>query len=367
MKILQGIVLAIFIGLYEWMNIFVADTFSRAIEEAMGIDIRIVLIIIFTLITVITLLIYGVEKINLGKVLGKVGIYAFGFSIISFFLILITNLIGGIIEVDNLKYFGLVQLGIIILVFAYGRYNASKVKIKNYNIKINKKSQLKGLKVILISDLHLGYFNDNNKLRKNVEKINRENPDVVLIPGDLFDGGFVGLQDKRTTREIFNSIKSTYGTFLSWGNHDAGESFNNMKSFIESTNIELLEDREVYIENKFSIIGRKDSRPIGNQGEIREKIWKEFSREDLPIIVLEHQEPNFDEYKDADLIVSGHTHKGQIFPFNIVTGLYFKNHYGHLTLESGLQSITTSGLGTWGPPLRIGSNNEIVSINIEFN
>lgn len=368
MKVARNIGIIIAIILYSLMSFYVANTINNDLINAFSIDIKYIVFLVFAIGTVLALLTMGLINKNVGALVGKIGTYSFGFSIISFFLILITNLFGEIIFLGkiNESYFSLVQLIIIFAVFLYGRYNASKIKITNYNIKIDKKSSLNNLNLVLISDLHLGYFNDNKKFKKNIDKINSLNPDAVVIAGDVFDGNFKAVQNNEETRILFNSIKSKYGTFLNFGNHDAGETFKEMKSFVESTNINLLEDNLVKIEDKLAIAGRKDMRPIGFQGEARKKEWNEAGEDKLPIIVLEH-EPVFDEYNGkADLVLSGHTHKGQIFPFNLATKMYYKNHYGYLKFESGLQTIVTSGLGTWGPPIRIGSRNEIAKINITF-
>ncbi len=368
MKVARNIGIIISIILYSLMNFYLANTINNDFINAFSIDIKYIVFLVFFIGTILDLLTIGLINKNVGPLVGKIGTYSFGFSIISFFLILITNLFGEIIFLGkiNESYFSIVQLIIIFAVFLYGRYNASKIKITNYDIKIDKKSNLDKLNLVLISDLHLGYFNDNKKFKKNIDKINSLNPDAVVIAGDVFDGNFKAVQNNEETRILFNSIKSKYGTFLNFGNHDAGETFTEMKRFVESTNVNLLEDNLVKIENKFAIAGRKDMRPIGFQGEERKKEWNKAGEDKLPIIVLEH-EPVFDEYNGkADLVLSGHTHKGQIFPFNLATKMYYKNHYGYLKFESGLQTIVTSGLGTWGPPMRIGSRNEIVKINITF-
>ncbi|WP_297635023.1 metallophosphoesterase [uncultured Clostridium sp.] len=370
MKILKNIAMIIFVVLYALMNVFIADTINRALINAFDINIEYILLILVVIGTIVAVITVGLLSKNVGAVTGKIGLYSFGFSVMAFFTILITDLIGKIVlgGTTHEKYFGVVQIIIILIVFLYGRYNAGKVKITNYDIQIDKESSLDKLEVILISDLHLGYFNDNKKFRRNVEKINSLKPDVVAIAGDLFDENFKALQGEDEAIEIFNKIKSTYGTYLSFGNHDAGRTFEGMKNFVQSTNIKLLEDETVTFDKKFAIGGRRDLSPMGFSGGTRHKDWNKDGVKDIPIILLDHQ-PIFKEYnkEDVDLILSGHTHKGQIFPFNLITKMHFENHYGYVKLKSGIQTIVTSGLGTWGPPVRLASRNEIVKINIRFN
>ncbi|MGL5614729.1 MAG: metallophosphoesterase [Sarcina sp.] len=370
MKIISNIMMGIFIILYALANVFIVDTINKDLISSFDINIKYILMILIVLGTIIAVATLGLLSKNVGSIIGKVGLYFFGFSVIAFFTILITDLIGKILlrGTGQEKYFSLMQIIIILAIFLYGRFNASRIKIAKYDIKINKKSDLDNLQISLISDLHLGYFNTNEKLRKNINKINSLNPDIVVIAGDLFDENFKALQNPEETKKIFNSLKSTYGTYLIFGNHDSGKTFKEMKAFVESTNIRLLEDETVFFNREFAIAGRRDLSPMGFSGGSRQPIWNKENRNDIPIILLDHQ-PDFNEYKkeDVDLILSGHTHKGQIFPFNLITKMYYKNHYGYLKLKSGIETIVTSGLGTWGPPIRLASRNEIAEINIKFN
>ncbi|MGL4990667.1 MAG: metallophosphoesterase [Sarcina sp.] len=368
MKIIKYVLVTVLIFIYALINLFVMNTINNDLIRSLNLDIKFILEIIFIIGTLATILTYGFASKSVGGFMGKTGMYAFGFSIISFFLILITNLLAELIFWGNInyKYFGIVQIVILLGVFIYGRLNASNVKIRNYNIDINKKSELDKLNVVLISDLHLGYFNDNEKLLKNVERINKLSPDVVLIAGDLFDQNFASLQNNMITKEFLNEIKSKYGVYVTFGNHDSGPTYEQMKEFVLNSNMKLLEDEIINFENKFAIAGRRDLSPIGFSGDLRNDNWNLQMDKDLVLIVVDHQ-PIFKNYdENVDLIVSGHTHKGQIFPFGLITKKYFENDYGYAKLKSGIQSIVTSGLGTWGPPMRIGTNNEIVKINISF-
>lgn len=370
MKIINNIVMCIFVILYALANVFIVDTINKDLINSFDINIKYILVFLIVIGTILAVITLGLLSKNVGAITGRIGLYFFGFSVIAFFTILITDLIGKILlrGTGNEKYFSLIQIIIILGIFLYGRFNASRIKIANYNIKINKKSDLDNLQISLISDLHLGYFNTNEKLRRNVNKINSLNPDIVVIAGDLFDENFKALQNPEETKKIFNSLKSNYGTYLIFGNHDSGKTFKEMKSFVESTNIKLLEDETIIFNNSFALGGRRDLSPMGFSGGSRQPNWNKESIKDIPIILLDHQ-PDFKEYKkdDVDLILSGHTHKGQIFPFNLITKMYYKNHYGYLRLKSGIETIVTSGLGTWGPPIRLSSRNEIAQINIKFN
>jgi len=167
---------------------------------------------------------------------------------------------------------------------------------------------------------------------------------------------------------ILQGIESTYGVYACLGNHDGGSTLTDMEAFLARGNVTLLNDEYAVIENELVIIGRKDSSPIGDQGQPRKELTAVIKGLDvnLPIIVMDHNPANYNEYgSDIDLILSGHTHRGQIFPINVMTYFMYDADYGYYRKDGNSpQLIVTSGAGVWGPPLRIGSNNEIVSIEI---
>ena len=136
--------------------------------------------------------------------------------------------------------------------------------------------------------------------------------------------------------------------------------------FLEQSDIHLLLDETKAIDNAFLLSGRRDSSPIGNQGERRQAL--QLQRSDLPSMVIDHQSSNIREYgSETDLILSGHTHRGQLFPFHWITTAVYDVDYGYYRKdEHSPQVIVSSGIGTWGPPLRTSSNNEIVLVHIDF-
>ena len=141
-----------------------------------------------------------------------------------------------------------------------------------------------------------------------------------------------------------------------------------MVEFLEDSNINLLEDEYEIIDNRLILIGRLDASSIGGYGDKkRSELASFFTRDDptLPVIVLDHNPARIDEYTtEADLILCGHTHKGQVFPGNLITNLMYTVDYGYYQKDiSSPQVIVSSGIGAWGPPIRVGSDSEIVSIN----
>lgn len=265
---------------------------------------------------------------------------------------------------------GLIPLVAILLAAALvvgGRWNALQIRETRYDIAIDKTSSANSLSLVLLSDLHLGYINDADFLERVVARVNAQQPDLVCIAGDLFDNNFHAAKEPARIAAALNRIESRYGVFLCWGNHDAGSTFSEMRQLIASTQVHLLEDDLYVEEGVFAIAGRRDSAPIGGQqGADREAVDMDKAAS-LPLIVLDHRPSNLYTYDDADLVLCGHTHQGQIFPGGVITSLMYPTDYGYYQ-EAGLhpQMVVTSGIGTWGPPLRIGTQSELAVLKLTF-
>lgn len=258
----------------------------------------------------------------------------------------------------------------VLATLVYGRVNAKDIKLNSYEVKINKKTEISELKIALISDIHFNNINNHDHFNKVVNKINSVNPDIVCFSGDIFDGDYYAVENPEKIQKLLRSINTKYGIYACIGNHDAGKTYNEMIEFLEKSSVHVLDDNYISVENKFIIAGRKDSSPIGNQGKIRSKLPDlDVQYKDLPVIVLDHQPSNIKEYNsDVDLVLCGHTHKGQLFPLNYITNAIFDVDYGYYKKDqSSPHVIVSSGVGTWGPPFRIGTDNEVVNINVLFN
>lgn len=369
------IILLVVLAVYVLLNYYVLNRIIKGTKILVP-NIKIILVkVIGIILSFSTLLSFVLSSNNIG-VLGAIGNYWFGFLVVAIAIFLLSDLImliwriaKKIPKVLNKKVF-LINIVVIFIVFIYGIVHGNNIYLESYDINISKKSNIDKLNVVMFSDMHLGYINGKTKLEKVVNKINEQNPDIVIIAGDLYDGNYEAIQNKAEVERLLGSIKSKYGTYMAWGNHDAGTNFQKMKKSIGNTNIKLLEDKVEVIKDTVAIAGRKDSRPIGDQGSGRTTIHDELDKleKDLPVIVIDHRPSNIHEYKNnVDLILSGHTHKGQIFPGNLVTNLMYTVDYGHYEDSTGVQTIVSSGAGVWGPPMRIGTNSEIVKININFN
>jgi len=305
------------------------------------------------------------------------GIFAYLF--IFFLLADLAVLSGSLIKIipspipQNVRFFaGLAAIMLAAGFVSYGLFNANQIKQVSYNIKLKDKELSPGMKIVLVSDLHLGAVNSEKNLERVVQEINKADPDLVCLAGDVFNDNFNAIRDPAKAGDLFKSITSAYGVYACLGNHDGGKTFNKMKSFLEQNNIKLLNDDFIIIDEKLVLIGRVDPSPIGGFNGLKRKNITDVSRSinaaltnaALPVVVMDHNPSNMDQYgNDIDLIISGHTHRGQIFPGGLLTNAMFAVDYGHYQVDPDKPHvIVTSGAGTWGPPMRIGTNSEIVNI-----
>lgn len=260
-------------------------------------------------------------------------------------------------------------VAVVAITLAVGTYNAMVPRIVKYDISIDKKAgDLKKLKCAMISDIHLGEIIGRDRLKTAVGLINEMEPDVVVITGDLIDNAIEPVIKQNMLEELKN-INSRYGTFVVMGNHDYfSNAVDDLTRRLEDTGVTVLRDRTVKVNNSFYIVGREDKTSL-RYGFSRKNLQELLEEADttLPIIVLDHQPSELDEPRKAgvDLQLSGHTHAGQFFPASLVTNMIFEEDHGYFR-DGSFNLLVSCGFGTWGPTVRIGSQSEIVELNISF-
>ena len=284
-------------------------------------------------------------------------------------LLRITKVMSGPVPQNTYIISGLLVILATIVTVGYGLYNAGRIKHVYYEIILEEKIMPSELKIALISDLHLGALKSEKRLGKIVRDINDLEPDIVCITGDIFDNDFYAIHNPNEAKNLLKSIKSRYGVYACLGNHDAGKTINKMLNFLKRSNIRVLNDEYVVIDDRVVLVGRLDPSPIGGFGDMKRKDMEDVITgvdKSFPVIVMDHNPANIGEYENkADLVLSGHTHRGQVFPGNLVTWAMYVVDYGYYRKDSSNPHvIVTSGAGTWGLPMRVGSNCEIVSIKL---
>ncbi len=256
------------------------------------------------------------------------------------------------------------------IVCAYGFIHARGIEHISYDIHVENKVDVSDINIVMISDLHLGSIGSESRLKMIVDEINSRNPDVVCIAGDIFDTDYAAIRNPDRASEILNELNTTYGVYACLGNHDAGPTSSQMETFLQSSGVHLLKEEYIVIDNRLVLAGRLDSSPIGGynrqkRGELSS--FLDFSdNASMPVVVMDHNPANIGEYgKEADLIMCGHTHKGQVFPANFITDAIYEVDHGYYKRNSeSPHVIVTSGVGSWGMPMRIGTDCEIVTVHI---
>lgn len=260
----------------------------------------------------------------------------------------------------------LLVLGILISLLVRGSINAKESYVDIVDIKRDSELLNEDLNIVMVSDIHLGIRIGNSRVRKMIEEINRLNPDLVIIAGDIVDTEIEPFITNNMAEE-FSNIKSKYGTFATLGNHDLIKGNGDIiADELRKNGVNVLRDEAILVNNSFYVIGRDDSiiNRLGLSRNSLNDITKNIDKSKFQI-VIDHTPNSIDESKSVGvhLHFSGHTHKGQIVPWNLVTSKMFEINHGYLEKDS-LGVIVSSGYGTWGPPVRIGSKSEIIQVKV---
>jgi predicted MPP superfamily phosphohydrolase len=275
---------------------------------------------------------------------------------------------------ENVYMNGLLAVILTIVICIYGYFHAKNIVTKTYNVTIEKQvSNMKNLKIVFFSDTHVGSLIKIPQFDKLLEKINKLDADIILVGGDIYDEG-TSPKEKEFFYDTLKSMKSKYGIYYVGGNHEHGHfrgannaGIKKIFASLKNSGVQVLEDQAVFVRDSFYIIGRKELFSNPNRAKIStlvEEIDKKY-----PIILLDHQPVDFKGAKESgiDLMFSGHTHGGQIFPIGILSNIFSSNELGYGYKRYGnFQVIVSSGAGVWGVPMRVGTNSEIVVVNIDF-
>lgn len=250
----------------------------------------------------------------------------------------------------------------------YGVWNAFHPQIKNIEVTIkNLPQEWQGKKIVQLSDMHIGIVHGQKFLQDIINKTNSLKPDMVVITGDLFDGmdGADGLP------QLIDSINAPQGIYFITGNHETYFGLEKAFNILKSTKIKVLNDELVNL-NGLQLVGISyPTERTFNESRNIKTIIESMSNfvKGQPTILLYHSPmPSvIAQAKEAgvNLQLSGHTHRGQIFPFRFITSYIYKGYDYGLRTEGDFNIYTSNGVGTWGPPMRTGNTPEIVAITLK--
>ncbi|MCU0457854.1 MAG: metallophosphoesterase [Bacteroidales bacterium] len=256
----------------------------------------------------------------------------------------------------------------VILLIIIGFINAISPRTKRYDLVVAKEiASGEPLRIVAVSDIHLGSIIRKRSMRHLSEMISEEKPDLVLFLGDLLDGS-IGPVLRGDLLSYLKIPQPRYGIYAITGNHEFMSELGKSIPYIESKGIRVLKDEVVRLENGVQVIGRIDRTALHTHGSRREPLEKLLAETNTaaPIILLDHQPYDLSLLAGTpvDLQMSGHTHDGQMWPLSVITKRMFELSHGY-RMFGKTHVIVSSGFGIWGPRMRIGTRPEILSVTLK--
>ena len=299
-------------------------------------------------------------------------LYGFLFFLLSDIVLAVLKITGGIGGENVLlfrKWSFILTVAFSALLIAGGFINAIIPVVTKYDITINKSAgEVKNLRIAAVSDIHLGSIIRKRSLKKLSGILAELHPDLVLLLGDIVDGE-LGPVLRGDLLKYFTAPESNDGLLAITGNHEFIGGGNRTIPYIESKGIRVLKDEVVTLKGGIQLIGRIDKDSFRFYRKERLSLEKLMEQVDTlkPVILLDHQPFHLNETakRGIDLQLSGHTHNGQMWPLNYVTGWIYELSYGYLK-KGNTHFIVSSGYGLWGPRVRSGSRSEVLLIDIKF-
>lgn len=256
------------------------------------------------------------------------------------------------------------------IVVATGHFNARRPRIKSLELVVRKNSRsLRQVRIVVASDIHLGTIVCKSRLESIVSTINSLDPDLVLLPGDVVDED-LGPVMRQNLGETLKTIRSRFGVLAVTGNHEFIGGAEEACRYLTDHGIRMVRDEAVLVAESFYIVGREDISVRQFAGRKRKELHEILGKNvdpSLPMILMDHQPFRLEEasQQGVDIQLSGHTHHGQLWPLQMITRRMYEVSWGYKKKEN-THIYVSSGVGTWGPPVRIGNTPEIVHITLHF-
>lgn len=248
--------------------------------------------------------------------------------------------------------------------YYFGNRSFNNPKVTKVTLNLTKESSRECVKIAFISDLHLSSYINEKHLKRWVKLINEQEPNLVLIGGDLIDRNLKPLEQWGAA-EILSQIESSDGVFAVAGNHEYyGGERERLKEYLKRGGVELLSDSVAVVAGEIQLIGREDRSYKGRAS--LETLLKSVDHSKTTLL-LDHQPYNLEEAVESkiDVQLSGHTHNGQFWPGNLLVKPLYQLPYGYKKWKES-HFYVTSGLGLWGPKIRVGTKSEILLLELNY-
>jgi len=252
-----------------------------------------------------------------------------------------------------------------VVIGIYGYFEAKNIRTETLIVRSPKiPVEVGRLKVVQISDVHLGLIVGEERLKRILNEVKKANPDIMVSTGDLVDGQIDNLL---RLAEMLKEVNPRYGKFAITGNHEFYAGLDDALNFTEKAGFKILRGERLTLAGLINIAGVDDpqGKAYGNSKDVPENELLSGLPAEKFTLLLKHR-PLVDKSAAGlfDLQLSGHVHKGQIFPFSLITGLYYPTQAGFAYISNGSRLYVSRGLGTWGPPIRFLSPPEVTIIEL---
>ena len=340
--------------------------FIRALQTLSNLSLgwKLVLSLCYWVAALALVFTFFVRNVELPESLSQ-GLFSIGSVWLVFTLYMVLSLLMTDIAkffIPVLKPYGFIaSLGFTVCLLTYGYFNYQHPDINRINITLDKPLEGNPIKVVAISDVHLGNGTRKPQLQKFVKMINAEQPDLIVISGDLIDNSLLPLYQQNMQKEL-KQLNAPMGIYMAPGNHEYISGIEECKTFLKDTPIRLLHDSIVTLPNGLQIIGR-DDRSNRRRTPIAELMKKTDTTK--PTLLLDHQ-PYEVAKKDSlgiDIQFSGHTHRGQVWPLSLLVDNMYEQSHGYRKWSHS-HVYVSSGLSLWGPPFRIGTDSDMLVMTI---
>ncbi len=270
---------------------------------------------------------------------------------------------------DIKKYLFIAVAGVVAVVVLAGHINALNPRVKRLDIKIAKRAgSMKTLHIAAASDIHMGTLVGPRRTAKMVRMLNACHADMILLAGDIVDEDLAPVIHNDLGRSLVK-LKAPLGVYAITGNHEYIGGAEAAVKYLSEHGIKMLRDTAIKINESFYLAGRNDRDSKRFSSKERKSLDQILEGVDhsLPVIMMDHQPFNLQQVEDAgvDFQLSGHTHHGQLWPFNYITKAIYEVSWGY-KMKGNSQFYVSSGYGGWGPPVRTGNRPEILDIYITF-
>ncbi|MCL5021868.1 MAG: metallophosphoesterase [Nitrospirae bacterium] len=355
-------------------------TFMKAKAAlAFGPSISVILILFMLVMILAPIIVHYAEKVGLelfARIMAHIGFVWGGLLFLFFSASVFIDLCRLVIYLGELilqrdlaafssRYAFFIPLFLSLCVTMYGFFEARDIRTERILIRTSKlPPEIGRLKIAQISDVHLGLMVREGRLNRILAKVKAEEPDILVSTGDLLDGQVCKLNG---LEDLLKEVRPRYGKFAVTGNHEFYAGFENSLCFTEKAGFRMLRGEGTTVAGGITVVGIDDpaGKFFGLAKDISEKeLLSGFGREKF-LLYLKHR-PLVDKGAAGlfDLQLSGHIHKGQIFPFTLVTELLYPITSGRLALPNGSLMYVSRGSGTWGPPIRFLAPPEVTIVEL---